>query len=260
MSAPTSETPVSLLQALLDNRSDQLESLGGHLDAAVRHDIRARVIARLMHDFNNAMTGICSLSELCALSAEDGEADPENLGLIRDNALRAQQYLRRIVGLNAEPSASGPAYADPLVEAESLRDLFPVVLPKGAGFELRGEESGTVPADPVRLRLVFLHFALLAHRLFEANGRDALFALILRADPAGGFLVKACYHGPNLRLPPVEGLFELPAGEPDGNDPLVAERLALVLDRLTMEAAGGSLTAVRKDDGFVLRAQLPTAI
>ncbi len=102
---------------------------------------RSAATRGLLHDFSNVMVGLCSLSENALDETEPGTALRDDMEIIRDSAVRAQQLIRRIVRLNSgedeEKSLIEPG-AWLANEAETIR----ATLPKGSELNIGSNSKG----------------------------------------------------------------------------------------------------------------------
>ncbi|MCH6255253.1 PAS domain-containing sensor histidine kinase [Puniceicoccaceae bacterium K14] len=92
-------------------------------------------VRRYIHDFNNTIAGIYSLSELYAQEGASSDSMLEGMGHIRDNSLRAQKITQRIREVTMI-NLSGKVYCDLEKIIEEQKDLILTLLPKGTELEL----------------------------------------------------------------------------------------------------------------------------
>lgn len=126
----------------------------------------AEVSGSLSHDFNNVLTGICSLAGLVFDSAAPDCGYYDYLRIIRDTSKQAQGLIQRIVSLNREQGGA--------IELHNLNhiirdqeELIRILLPRDARFTLDLPETElAVRLDAVALRRILINFA--------TNARDAL--------------------------------------------------------------------------------------
>jgi len=159
-------------------------------------EVAAAVTRRLLHDFNNAMAGIYSLSELYAEPGSSAEAMAEAMGHIRDNAARAQ----RVSQLIREIGSIAPGDTALIDVAKTLAELEPflrALLPKSAEVVIdTGEEPLLCRADPNGLKQALLR---LAANAAEAAGEEAEIRFVCEARQEGELLrVSAIDNGPGM--------------------------------------------------------------
>ncbi len=114
---------------------------------------------RFLHDFNNMIAGIYSLSELYALPGSDAETMTEAMTHIRDSAVRAQKITQKIRALNAM-SEGEVSYFDVGKLIEEQRDYLLAMLPKTVDLQLElTDASLPVRLDANRFRQALIHLA-----------------------------------------------------------------------------------------------------
>jgi signal transduction histidine kinase len=124
------------------------------------------VTSGLLHDFNNVVAGIFSLSELYhSLITPDHEMHA-GIGQIKASSMEAQKLVRRIMELNREVSGERNLFNLESLLTDQL-DFLRAILPRGTEIEavFSGEEL-PVRLDDVGFRQVLLNLA--------TNARDAL--------------------------------------------------------------------------------------
>jgi len=124
------------------------------------------VTSGLLHDFNNVIAGIFSLSELYHSMITPDHEMHAGISQIKASSLQAQQLVRRIMELNREVSGERNLFNLETLIADQL-DFLKAVLPRGTRIEARftGIEL-PVRLDEVGFRQVLLNLA--------TNARDAL--------------------------------------------------------------------------------------
>lgn len=137
----------------------------------------AEVSGSLSHDFNNILTGICSLANLVYESTPSDAPQADYLKLIRDSSQQAQGLIQRIVSLNREES--GQVLLHNLGEiVKNQQELIRIILPKDTNFTLSvPDEELAVRLDAVAIRRILLNFATNAR---DAIGRRGSVSLSLR--------------------------------------------------------------------------------
>ncbi len=132
------------------------------------------VTSGLLHDFNNVIAGIFSLSELYhSLITPDHEMHA-GIGQIKASSMEAQQLVRRIMELNREVSGEKNLFNLESLITDQL-DFLKAILPRGTEIEalFTGEEL-PVRLDDVGFRQVLLNLATNARDALEGGGRIVL--------------------------------------------------------------------------------------
>ena len=161
------------------------------MDALVNsswHEIANSMTRRFLHDFNNTIAGIYSLSELYAEPGSDAQSMVEAMTHIRDNSIRAQDITRRIRHVTSLADGE-PSYFDLNELLKKQEGYLDALLPKGVSINY-DLEDGDLPVkfDANRFQQSLLHLA--------CNARDAAekdFQITLRTrrvDQDGKALVR----------------------------------------------------------------------
>lgn len=120
---------------------------------------------RFLHDFNNMIAGIYSLSELYAIPGSDADTMTEAMMHIRESAARAQKITQKIRAL-ITMSSGEESYFDVRKLIEEQKDYLLAMLPKTADLQLHlGDDPLPVYLDANRFRQTLIHLA--------ANASDA---------------------------------------------------------------------------------------
>ncbi|MEM9159888.1 MAG: PAS domain-containing sensor histidine kinase [Verrucomicrobiota bacterium] len=139
------------------------------MDTLVRRswkEVATEITRRFMHDFNNMIAGIYSLSELYATPGSEADTMVEAMGHIRDNSVRAQAVTQKIRTLSAMTD-SEPSYFDLEKLLADQEDYVRALLPKGTHMQIQlSGKSLPCHLDANRFKQVILHLA--------ANARDAV--------------------------------------------------------------------------------------
>lgn len=177
------------------------------------------VTSGLLHDFNNVIAGIFSISELYDSMVTPEHEMAAGLSQIKASSTQAQKLVRRIMELNREVSGERNIFNLEHLIADQL-DFLKAVLPRGTQLEDRftGEEI-PVRLDEVGLRQVLLNFATNAR---DALGDDGRIEIVTRRHDTDA-------PGPEGIHPPD---FHIPAGQTEiifrdngcGMPPGVAQR------------------------------------
>jgi signal transduction histidine kinase len=129
------------------------------------------VTSGLLHDFNNVIAGIFSISELYHSMVNEDHEMYAGLGQIKAGSTQAQYLVRRIMELNREVSGERSIFNLEHLIADQL-DFLKAVLPRGTLIE--DHFTGTeipVRLDDVGFRQVLLNLATNARDALGENGR-----------------------------------------------------------------------------------------
>lgn len=129
------------------------------------------VTSGLLHDFNNVIAGIFSISELYHSMVTEDHEMYAGLSQIKASSTQAQYLVRRIMELNREVSGERNIFNFEHLIADQL-DFLKAVLPRGTQIEdhFTGEEI-PVRLDEVGFRQVLLNLATNARDALPDNGR-----------------------------------------------------------------------------------------
>jgi len=160
--------PAAIAGRLID---DSFHSIA--FDALARRswkEIAGSMTRRYLHDFNNTIAGIYSLSELYAEPGSDPKATAEAMGHIRDCSIRAQDLTKKIRHLTTlEAGQENLLDLGKLVEEQ--KEYMTALLPKGASIGIQIEPGQhPIRIDPNLFRQVILH---LTGNSSDACGDDA---------------------------------------------------------------------------------------
>ncbi|MDQ8186452.1 HAMP domain-containing sensor histidine kinase [Pelagicoccus sp. SDUM812002] len=191
--------PVVDYRTLIRNESGQAVGVAGRLvddsfrsvafDALARRswkEIATSMTRRYLHDFNNTIAGIYSLSELYAEPGSDPKSTAEAMGHIRDCSVRAQDLTKRIRHLTTL-EAGQKSYFDLGSLVEEQKEYMEALLPKGTVIAIK-VESGEHPIqiDANRFRQIILH---LTSNAADACGEDAAIQIHVSQTTSDG---RAC--------------------------------------------------------------------
>lgn len=140
-------------------------------------EIAGSMTRRYLHDFNNTIAGIYSLSELYAEPGSDAKSSAEAMGHIRDCSIRAQDLTKKI-RLLTTLEAGQKTYFDLGSLLKDQPEYMEALLPKGASISLDiapGEHPLKIDANA--FRQVILH---LTSNACDACGEDAEVKMSLR--------------------------------------------------------------------------------
>lgn len=168
------QNPVAIAGRLVDDsfRTVALESLARRS----WKEIATSMTRRYLHDFNNTIAGIYSLSELYAEPGSDPKSTAEAMGHIRDCSIRAQDLTKKIRHLTTL-EAGQESYFDLGSLVEEQKQYMEALLPKGAEIKIESA-SGELPAriDSNIFRQIILH---LTGNASDAAGEDAAITIKL---------------------------------------------------------------------------------
>lgn len=209
-------------------------------------EIAGAMTRRFLHDFNNTIAGIYSLSELYAEPGSDPASTAEAMGHIRDCSIRAEGLTKRIRHLTTLETGQSN-YFDLGAELEELRPFMEALLPKGATINVEIED-GQHPSyfDLNLFQQVILHLTAnsadacredakveISVSRVEKNGRS--FGKLVFSDNGSGFESTALERG-------AENFFTT-------KDPDKHHGLGLSIARDFARDHGGELTLANREKG-----------
>lgn len=140
---------------------------------------------RLVHDFNNLLTGILSLSDAFVAQVEPGDPLHEGLILMNENARQAAQIVDQISRLYREQTGSA-SYQNLNELVPAIAALLQKIVPRHTSVKSEcGSESLPVYVDAVGFRKVVIAIALL---------------LVEAAPHTGHILLKTFASGDSISL------------------------------------------------------------
>ncbi|MDQ8199196.1 HAMP domain-containing sensor histidine kinase [Pelagicoccus enzymogenes] len=175
--------PVVDYRSVVRDENGQAVAIAGRLvddsfrtvafDALARRswkEIATSMTRRYLHDFNNTIAGIYSLSELYAEPGSDPQSTAEAMGHIRDCSIRAQDLTKKIRHLTTlEAGQNG--YFDLGTLVEEQKEYMEALLPKGAAITVElAPGQHPIQLDANQFRQVILH---LTGNTADACGEDA---------------------------------------------------------------------------------------
>ena len=142
-------------------------------------EIATQMTRRFLHDFNNTIAGIYSLSELYAEPGSKQSSMIEAMEHIRNSSIRAQEITKKIRYLTTLESGE-PSYFNLEQLIEEQTEYLQALLPKGA----RIDYSLTKKEIPVHLDAHRFHQAILhlASNAFDAAGNDIAVSISLELE------------------------------------------------------------------------------
>src|SRR5881628_3978404 len=187
------DTAVAAMRAgatdyLMKDRLQRLAPAVGRAveDAAVRRERRRleqqllqsqklEVVGRLAggvaHDFNNVLTAILGSTELLLLDIPPGAPQREELDIIREAAIRAQELTRHLLAFSARQVLK-PVVVDLNYLVKNISKLLRRVI--GEDVELvtvLAADLGAVRADPGQIEQVLVNLAVNARDAMSQGGR-----------------------------------------------------------------------------------------
>ncbi len=131
----------------------------------------------IAHDFNNILGAILGMSEASLLKGNDLSSLNDNLGNIRDMAIRGRDLVRRLLSFcrQDEQVMRSLDLADVVLEAvEFLKATIPsnVVIKKELTY------GSMVIADPIQMQQVLLNLCTNAAQAMEPDGGDLVISLV----------------------------------------------------------------------------------
>ena len=122
-------------------------------------EVATAVTRRFLHDFNNMIAGIYSLSELYAVPGSDAKTMTEAMVHIRDSSIRAQKTTQKIREL-ASMTDGEASYYEVAQLIREQEDYLRAILPRHVELELDlSEESLPARLDANRFKQAMLHLA-----------------------------------------------------------------------------------------------------
>ena len=190
-----------------------------------------RLAAGVAHEINNPLAVILGYAKLLRRKADGALA--EDLGIIEDEALRAQEIVEGLLDLS-RPLAAAPEPVE--LEAlcqEAVGRLVESGRLAGAAVEIDG--AATVEGHPQKLRQVVLN---LVENGVEAAGHGGRVEIRIRPTSGGGAELSVSDSGPGLPIEAAGQLFEpFFTTKPSGTGLGLAVSLGIV------QAHGGTLQA-----------------
>ena len=141
------------------------------------NEILGTATMRLVHDFNNLLTGILSLSDAYLVQTDDGNPAKEGFALMNQNARQGAAIVREISRLHQEQPGS-PSYQDFARLVPDSCELLKKLLPRYTIIRTDFRTSSLpVYVDPVSFRRAFMSTAFM---LVEASAPQG--ELVVMAD------------------------------------------------------------------------------
>ena len=168
----------------------------------------------LAHDFNNVLTGILAVSEVCLAQVDAAHPFHESLSLIKQQVQDASQLVHRIARLHQEAPGCYD-YQDVNTIAAEVVEILRKVIPKRIEIcATLSAESLPVYVDAVEFRRLLLSLALSAVNNMTGSGK-----LHFRSSRHETAPALRSIHGALPRLPAVCVSIAVPGGA-FGTDPL----------------------------------------
>ena len=122
-------------------------------------EVATTLTKRFLHDFNNMIAGIFSLSELYAVPGSDAETMTEAMMHIRDSSIRAQKITKQIRALTSMTDGEASYFEIPKLIQEQ-EDYVRAILPRHVNLEFNlSDESLPARLDGNRFKQAILHLA-----------------------------------------------------------------------------------------------------
>lgn len=132
------------------------------MDALVKRswkEVATAVTRRFLHDFNNMIAGIFTLSELYAVPGSDAETMTEAMVHIRDSSIRAQKLTQQIRALTSMNDGEA-SYFEVAKLIQEQEDYLRAILPRHVALEFDlSDESLPARLDANRFKQALLHLA-----------------------------------------------------------------------------------------------------
>ncbi|MBT6770393.1 MAG: PAS domain-containing protein [Opitutales bacterium] len=135
-------------------------------------EVATTLTKRFLHDFNNMIAGIFSLSELYAVPGSDAETMTEAMIHIRDSSIRAQKITKQIRALTSMTDGEASYFEIPQLIKEQ-EDYIRAILPQHVEliFNL-SDESLPARLDANRFKQAILH--LVSNASDAANDKPSI--------------------------------------------------------------------------------------
>ncbi len=214
-------------------------------------EIATAMTRRFLHDFNNTIAGIYSLSELYSEPGSDAKSMTEAMGHIRDCAVRAQEITRQIRHVTTLEKGEA-SYFDLCKLLREQDDFLCALLPKGATIHYQlPEEPLPVHLDANQFRQAIL---LLAANACDAAGANVKLHLRLSSETKGRYIIEFQDNGPGFRdgeiVKATEAFYT-------SKDPDRHPGLGLTIVKVFMESLGGEIQVANGEDGAIVKLSFP---
>jgi hypothetical protein len=165
------------------NDSPQLDpETRQHLICSSWNETVGTATMRLVHDFNNLLTGILSLSDAYLQQVEESNPVREGLSLMHQNARQAAGIVREIMRLYQEQPGK-PSYQDLIHLVPYTCELLKTILPRHTALSIEtASQSLPVYIDPIGFRRAFISVALMLAEAMPPQGE--LSVKTIRVDSA----------------------------------------------------------------------------
>ncbi len=164
--------PPAVARALADAgvRRERVQ-LQRDLAQAQKLEAIGRLAGGVAHDFNNVLTAILGSAELLMLDAPRGATAREEIGIIRDAAVRAQELIRQLLAFSARQVLQ-PA----VIDLNGLIKNLGRMLRRLIGEDLvlvteLARDLGAVRVDPGQVEQVLVNLAVNARDAMPDGGR-----------------------------------------------------------------------------------------
>lgn len=155
------------------------------MDALVKRswkEVATAVTRRFLHDFNNMIAGICSLSELYAVPGSDAETLTEAMTHIRDSSIRAQKLTQQIRALSSMSDGEA-SYFEVTKLIQEQEDYLRAILPRHVELELElSDEPLPTRLDANRFKQALLHLASNASDAVDKKPRISIRCAVVNAS------------------------------------------------------------------------------
>jgi signal transduction histidine kinase len=220
----------------------------------------------VVHDFNNALTGILSLSEYFLMQMDAQHPFHEGLTLVKQNTHKAAQLAHRLLRLHHDKPGSRE-YRDLSKVASDLEDILRRTIPKR--IEVTCHWLATplpVEVDAVELQQVIVYLAQNAVQAIPDHGKMHFETSLHREPPtlqrfvgvqprAAAACLAVADTGPGLKTGPSVSVLDPFAHPPGANAPAA---LGLYQAKRFVETHGGALSVEPTEgSGTTFRLWLP---
>jgi signal transduction histidine kinase len=178
--------PPAVARALADAavRRERMQ-LQRDLAQAQKLEAIGRLAGGVAHDFNNVLTAILGSAELLMLDTPRGAATREEIDIIRDAAMRAQELIRQLLAFSARQVLQ-PAVIDVNALVKNLGRMLRRLI--GEDLALTTElapDLGAVRADAGQVEQVLVNLAVNARDAMPDGGALTIRTLNVDMPPTG---------------------------------------------------------------------------
>jgi PAS domain S-box-containing protein len=151
--------------------------LSQQLKQAQKMEAVGTLAGGIAHDFNNILGAILGMSEASLLKGNDVSSLNDNLGNIRDMAIRGRDLVRRLLSFCRQDDQLMRSIdiADVVLEAV---ELLKATLPSNIDIKKELTIGSMVIADPIQMQQVLLNLCTNAAQAMEPEGGELVISLV----------------------------------------------------------------------------------